>query len=168
MKIHQNDENILNAFLEFYKVNLNLPEIKRKETIGLGKTRWVAWYKAYKANHLLYKAIVFTFKSVKNRNLYDDFYNHLGEKYNENWTWDAETKIKARRLFSATKSFEHISVFSLVFNELESLKPLVTKLQKRNQDICKAYQMIDNAISEVKCFIDNVDIDNVKTGSTSM
>ena len=29
------------CFLEFYKVDLNLPEIKRKEIIGLAETRWV-------------------------------------------------------------------------------------------------------------------------------
>ena len=28
--------------------------------------------------------------------------------YNENCNWEAETKIKAQRLFAATKSFEHI------------------------------------------------------------
>ena len=29
------------CFLEFYKVDLNLPETKRKEIIGLAETRWV-------------------------------------------------------------------------------------------------------------------------------
>ena len=94
----------------------------------------------------------------KKRNLHDEFYKHLEEKYNKNLTWDAETKIKAQGLFAATKSFEHILAFCLVFNGLEPLKPLVTKLQKRNQVIYKAYQMIDNVISELKGFRDNVDI----------
>ena len=91
--------------------------------------------------------------------IYDDFYKHLEEKYNENWTWDEETKIKAQGLFAATKSFEHILAFSLVFNGLEPLKPLVMKLQKRNLDIYKAYQMTDNVIFELKGFRDNVDIE---------
>ena len=91
--------------------------------------------------------------------IYDDFYKHLEEKYNKNWTWDEETKIKAQGLFAATKSFEHILAFSLVFNGLEPLKPLVTKLQKRNLDIYKAYQMTDNVIFELKGFRDNVDIE---------
>ena len=72
--------------------------------------------------HLLYKATIFIFESIKNRNLYDALYN-------ENWTWDAETKIKAQGLFTATKLFEHIVAFSLVFTGPEHLKPLVTKLQ---------------------------------------
>ena len=91
--------------------------------------------------------------------IYDDFYKHLEEKYNENWTWDEETKIKAQGLFAATKSFEYILAFSLVFNGLQPLKPLVMKLQKRNVDIYKAYQMTDNVIFELKGFRDNVDIE---------
>ena len=50
------------CFLEFHRVDLNQPETKRKEIIGLTKTSWVVErYKAYHTNHLLYKAIVFTF-----------------------------------------------------------------------------------------------------------
>ena len=107
------------CFLEFYKVDLNLPETKWKGIIGLAKTRWVESYKAYDTYHLLYKATICTFQSIKNRNLYDDLYN-------ENWTWDAETKMKAQGLFAATNLFEHIVAFSLVFNGLQPLKPLVT------------------------------------------
>ena len=62
-------------------------------------------------------------------------------------------------MFAAKQSFEHIAAFSLVFNGLEPLKPLVTKLQERNQDIYKTYQMTDNVVSELKGFGDNVDIE---------
>ena len=62
-------------------------------------------------------------------------------------------------MFAATNSFEHILAFSLVFDGLEPLKPLVKKLQKRNQDIYKAYQTIDSVISELKGFRGNVDIE---------
>ena len=75
------------------------------------------------------------------------FYKRLEEKYNEKWTWNAKTKIKAQGLFAATKSFEHILAFSLVFNGLEPLKSLVTNLLKRN------------VISELKGFRDNLDIE---------
>ena len=83
MKIRHNDNKYFECFLEFYKVDLNLPETKRKEIIGLAKTRRVERYKAYDTHHLLYKATVFTFESIKNRNLYDEFYTHLEEKYNK-------------------------------------------------------------------------------------
>ena len=36
----------------------------------------------------------------------------MEEKWKENWTWDAETKIKPQGLFAATKSFEDIVAFS--------------------------------------------------------
>ena len=108
---------------------------------------------------MLYKATVFTFESVKNRNLYDDFHKHLQENYSENWTCNAETRIKTRGLFAAIKPFEHIFAFSLVFNELEPLKPLVTKLQKSNQDIYKPYQTSDNVIPKLKGFRDDVGIE---------
>ena len=51
--------DILNSVCNFFenlpknKVNLNLPETKRKEIIGLAKTRWVERYKTYDTYHLL-------------------------------------------------------------------------------------------------------------------
>ena len=68
-------------FIEFYKIDLNLAETKQKQIIRLAETRWIEKYKVYNTYHLLYKATVFTFESVKNRNLYDDFYKHLRENY---------------------------------------------------------------------------------------
>ena len=62
-------------------------------------------------------------------------------------------------MFAATKSFECILAFSLDFDGLEPLNPLVKKLQKRNQGICKTYQMIDNVISKLKGFRDIVDME---------
>ena len=55
------------CFLEFYKVDLNLRETKRKET-RLAKTWWVERCKAYNTCHLSYKATVFTFESIDKRN----------------------------------------------------------------------------------------------------
>ena len=47
--------------------------------------------------------------------------------------------------------------FSILFNGLEPLKPLVIKLQKRNSDICKAYQMIDKVITDIRHLRENID-----------
>ena len=55
------------CFLKFHKVDLDLPETKRKEFIGLAKTRRVERYKAYDTYHLLYKETVLTFESIKNK-----------------------------------------------------------------------------------------------------
>ena len=70
-------------FWEFNKVNLNLPETKRKKVIGLVKTRWVQRYKAYGTYHLLSKSTIFTFESIQKRNLYFEFYKHFQERCDE-------------------------------------------------------------------------------------
>ena len=47
-------------FLEFYKLDLNLSETKRKEIIGLTKNRWVEQCKASDTCYLLCQPPVFT------------------------------------------------------------------------------------------------------------
>ena len=47
--------------------------------------------------------------------------------------------------------------FSVVFNCLEPLKPLVRKLRKPNQDIYMAYNMTDLVISDLKCYRESID-----------
>ena len=41
------------CFLEFYKVDLNLPETKREEILGLAKTRRVERCKTYDIYHVI-------------------------------------------------------------------------------------------------------------------
>ena len=43
------------SFLEFYKADLNLPEINCKEIIELSNARWVERYKDYDIYHLCTK-----------------------------------------------------------------------------------------------------------------
>ena len=87
----------------------------------------------------------------------EEFYESLENKHNEKWTWDRDTKTTAQGLFTATRSFEHILSFSFVFNALKPIKPLVTKLQKRNQDIYTACQMTDSVVMELKNYRDDID-----------
>ena len=47
-------------------------------------------------------------------------------------------------------------IFNFI-NGLEPLKPLVIKLQKRNSDICKGYQMIDKVITDIRHLRENID-----------
>ena len=68
-----------------------------------------------------------------------------------------DTKTKAHGLYAACSSFTHIVAFSVLFNGLEPLKPLVVKLQKRNQDIFKGYYMIDTIVSDLMDYRRNVD-----------
>ena len=47
---------------------------------------------------------------------------------------------------SSFTRFQEMIVFSILFNGLESLKPLVIKLQKRNSDVYQSYPMIHDLI----------------------
>ena len=63
----------------------------------------------------------------------------LEEKCKEKRSWDKETVSKAQGLFATCWRFGRLVAFAVLYNGLESLKPLVTKLHKRNQDIYEAY-----------------------------
>ena len=88
---------------------------------------------------------------------YQDIYAHLEETFNEPWTWDANTKTQAQGLYASCTKFEHLISFSILFNGLEPQKPLVSKLQMRNQDIYKAYHRIDSAITDLERTRKNLD-----------
>ena len=94
--------------------------------------------------------IVATFDSICNPHLYEDFYKFLENETIENLCWDSESINKAQRLFAVCCKFDHIVAFSVLFHGLEPTKPLVTKLQKRSQDIYQAYCMIDKVLSDLR------------------
>ena len=75
--------------------------------------------------------------------MYSEFYEHLETEINEKWSWDRETQNKAQGLCTACRRFDCLVAFTVLFNGLEPLNPLETKLQNRNQDIYQAYHMID-------------------------
>ena len=96
-------------------------------------------------------------ESICEQQLYEELYESLENKNKKKWTWDRDTKTTTQGLFTATRSFEHILSFSVVFNAVEPIKPLVTKLQKRNQDIYTAYQMTVGVLRELKNYRDDID-----------
>ena len=50
-----------------------------------------------------------------------------------------------------------LAAFAVLCKGLEPLKALVTKLQKRNQDIYEAYKMIDQVINDLRETKDDMD-----------
>ena len=58
--------------------------------------------------------------------------------------------IKASGLLAQARDFGQIVAFTVALNGLEPMKPLVSKLQKRNQDIFKGYHMTDDVINRLK------------------
>ena len=83
----------------------------------------------------------------------------LAEKHKEKWSWDKETASKAQGLFAVCRRYrcDRLVAFTVLYNGLEPLKPLLTKLQKRNQDIYQGYQMIDQVINDLRETKDNMD-----------
>ena len=75
----------------------------------------------------------------------------------DNWCWDSESINKAQGLFAVCCKFDHIIAFSVLFHGLESTKPLVTELKKRNQGIYQAYCMIDKVLSDLRDIQSNID-----------
>lgn len=69
------------------------------------------------------------------------------EMYQEgSWSWDADSRVKANGLLVTLKSSNYLMAFLVAKNYLEIVRPIATKLQKREQDVVGAYKMIDQAI----------------------
>ena len=88
-------------------------------------------------------------ESIFKPQLYSEFYDALRTNFEEEWSWDSETKSKAQGLYSSCIPFAHIVSFILTMNGMEAQRPLVKKLQGRNQDIFQAYHMIDSVIEDL-------------------
>ena len=97
------------------------------------------------------------FQSICSPTLYQNLYMEIEEKHKEKCSWDKETVSKAQGIFATCRRFDRLVAFAVLYSGLELLKPLVTKLQKRNQDIYQAYQMIDQVINDLREKKDNMD-----------
>ena len=82
--------------------------------------------------------------------MYEEKLNYLENETIENWCWDSESINKAQGLFVVCRKSDHIVAFSVLIHGLEPTKPLVTKQQKRNQDIYQAYNLINKVLSDLR------------------
>ena len=137
-------------FIDFDKELFKVNETNCIHIIGLSKTRWVKIHKAYDNYFMLYQFVVTAFESIVDIKLYLNFYAHLETDINEKWYRDEESQSEAQGLFSSCLRFDRLVAFVVLFKGLKSLKLLVTKLQKRNHDIYKAYLMTDQVITDLK------------------
>lgn len=62
----------------------------------------------------------------------------------EPWSWDTNTKSRAQGISTLLTSFKELVAFSVLFNGLEHLKPLVTNFQQRNSDIFQDFPSLSN------------------------
>ena len=144
-------------FIDYCKEELSVAASSRSHVIGLSKIRWVDRFKAYENYHLLFKFIVATFDFICNPHLYEVFCTYLENETIKNWYWDSESISKAQGLFAICCKFDHIIAFSVLLHGLEPTKPLVTRLQKRNQDIYQTYCMVDKVLIDVRGIQSNID-----------
>ena len=75
------------------------------------------------------------------------------------WNWDKDTITKAQGLKACLLLFQTVVVFIVTMNNLDEVKALASKLQKRDQDIFEAYMMVDEVIGNIKSVWKNSDID---------
>ena len=119
---------------------------------GLCKTRWTERHTCYETFLELYKYIHICMDAILHPNQHDELYVGDG-----NWAWDPETKIKAQGVYTSIESSE----FIVTKNGLTPIKPLASKLQKRDLDVYEAHKMVDtcsciSALSTMRTNIDDV------------
>lgn len=73
-----------------------------------------------------------------------------GDDDYDNWNWDTETLVKAEGLKSSLTNGTNIAALVVLKNGRQPVKVLSVKLQRRDSDICNAYNYIDFAIREVQ------------------
>ena len=111
-------------FLNYYGEEMGLTEVQRKNIVSLAHTRWVERHRAFvKSYYLLYRANVAVMESIFKPQLYSEFYDALRTDFEEEWSWDSETKSKAQGLYSSRSSFAHIVSFISTMKGMEPLRP---------------------------------------------
>ena len=124
----------------------------RKEKLkGLCKTRWVERHECYETFYELYEYVCISLEVIVDRESHPHVYSSLS------FTWDRETKTKAQGLLANLKTFGFISTFFITKNSLGTLKPIAAKLQKKDQDVFRAYSMIDDTIKAVARVKSNIE-----------
>ena len=87
----------------------------------------------------MYKFVCECLEAVLNPSGYHDIYEEVALT----GSWDQETRTKAQGLLTSLTSSHAIIAFITIKNVLENVRPLASKLQKRNLDIYQVYSMID-------------------------
>ena len=116
----------------------------RKEKLkGLHKTRLVKRHECYETFYELYEYVCISLEAIVDHESHPHVYSLLS------FTWDRETKTKAKRLMANLKTFGFIFTFLITKNSLGTLKTIAAKVQKKHQDVFKAYSMIDHTMKVV-------------------
>ena len=108
-------------------------------------------HECYETFYELYEYVCISLEVIVDRESHPHVYSSLS------FTWDRETKTKAQGLLANLKTFRFIFTFLITKNSLGTLKPIATKLQKKDQDVFRAYSMIDDTIKAVARVRSNIE-----------
>ena len=116
-------------------------ESKRKKLLGLCRTRWVERHTCYDVFYSMYTTIVECLQYILDPT--------LDENTQDDWFWDAQTKIISQGLLTSLMSFQFLVTFVCVKSILETVRPLATKFQKCDLDVYEARNLITDRVDRV-------------------
>ena len=93
-------------------------------------------HECYETFYELYEYVCISLEAIVDHESHPHVYSSLS------FTWDRETKTKAQGLLANLKTFGFIFTFLITKNSLGTLKPIATKLQKKDQDVFQVHSMI--------------------------
>lgn len=128
---------------------------KKKHLTGLCKTRWVERHTCFETFLELYKFLSICVKAISLPHLYPEF--EPNDPDSEKWNWDKDTKVTATGLHAMIRRPEFIMAFVEVKNCLHLLKGMTVKLQKRDNDILVAYNMIEETRKKIESLRTNIE-----------
>ena len=128
------------AELERQIKQLPLVESMRQKLVNLCKIRWVARIEAYEVFMEVMPAVVGTMEVVSTES-----------------GWTSKSSQKAASLLTAITHFEFLMAFVITKCGFGFIKGLTVSLQSHSQDICNAYNEVDNVKSALREIRSNVD-----------
>ena len=124
-----------------------MPEASHTKLPGLCKTRWVERHTCFEVFLELYEPLVTFLDAI----LFPDEYSELRcvSQPDGRWNWNNDTRIKAQGLKASLSSFQTIATFIITKNVLDEVQSLSVKLQKRDQDVYEALEMVHQVIKRL-------------------
>ena len=132
-------------------ISIDQPGSRRSKIRDLCRTRWVERHEAYETFALLLPSIVKTFEVIL------DEQQHQQYSLETPWNWDRETVQKANSCYHTCCSFQFLVSLIVGMKTLAVIKPVSIKLQKKSNDIVKAYNMIAETEKELRQMRNNAD-----------
>ena len=123
-------------------IDVNQTESHRQKLHDLCRTRWIERHLAYETFTELYQSIVDTLDVMLHE-------ADNAEQYGQ-WCWDRESLTKANGLYHVIRSFDFLMALTVTSNALASVRPLSVKLQKKSQDIVRAYDLVKGTIEDLE------------------